>query len=424
MAAFMGRTEIEVKKIGVTVTVPDHPIAKLMYYFSCVCSCVEAEHDATINRLKDYKNYRSLTPEEESQLLILCLALTPDNLIGNIFFPNEDLEDCSNEFFELKTVNTRLIVAESLLIGGQQKKVHKIMMFIKKWIEKNYINPMLSILQGQRPTQRRPLAGTTQLSYKPPANDQPNPPQRRPVSRHIATQQPSSRQQATGQQTYPQAYPNPPANGSQTSTQPSPRPPVQSSSRPLGQPIPPQPLPVSRQTSTKPTYRQWRSSRPQAIPGQQTSPQAYPNPPANGSQMSTQPSPGPPAQSSSRPPAQPNSRPPAQPISRSLAQANSRPLAQANSRPLGQPIPSRPVSRQTSTQRPSSRPQATGQQTSSPAYPNPPANGSLTSTQPSPRPPAQPSSRPLAQPNCRPPAQPNYRPLGQPTTRKKKCIIQ
>ena len=237
MAAFMGRTEIEVKKTTVAATVPDHPIAKLMYYFNCVCTCVKAEHDAPINRLKDYKNYRSLTPEEEAQLLILCLALTPDNLIGTIFFPNEDLEDYSNEFFELKTVSTRLIVAESLLIGGQQKRVHKIMMFKKKWIENNYINPMLSILQGQRPTQRRPLASTTQPSYKPPANDQLIPSQRRPVSRQTSAQLPSSRPHATGQQTYP-------ANGSQTSTQTNFRPPVQSSSRshaqpssrPLGQP--------------------------------------------------------------------------------------------------------------------------------------------------------------------------------------------
>ena len=333
--------------------------------FNCVCSCVEAEHDATINRLKDYKNYRSLTPEEESQLLILCLALTPDNLIGTIFFPNEDLQGCSNEFFELKAVNTRLVIAESLLIGGQQKRVHKIMMFKKKWIENNYINPMLSILQGQRPTQRRPLP-------RPPAQPSSRPPAQ-PSSRPPA--QPSSR---------------PPAQSNS-------RPPAQPNSRPLGQPIPSQPRPVSRQTST-----QLPSSRPQAIAGLQTSPQAYPNPPTNWSQTFTQPSP----------------RPTAQPTSRSLAQANSRPLAQSNSRPLGQPIPSQPrsVSRQTSTQRPSSRPQATGQQTSPQTYPNPPANWSQTSTQPSPRPPAQPSSRP--------PAQPNYRPLGQPTTRKKKCIIQ
>ena len=33
MAAFMRRTEIEVKKTGVTVTVPDDPIAALMYYY-------------------------------------------------------------------------------------------------------------------------------------------------------------------------------------------------------------------------------------------------------------------------------------------------------------------------------------------------------------------------------------------------------
>ena len=156
MAAILGRREIQIKKTGHTVTIPDDPIAKLMYYLNCVCSCVEADDDYSIRRLKDYSNYSRLSDEEEAKLLILCLALSPDKLIGSVFFPNDDL-DCNNEFFELSSVNTKLVVAESLLIGGQQKSVRKIMMFKMAWIEKFYLDPLRSYQNRQRAIRSPPV---------------------------------------------------------------------------------------------------------------------------------------------------------------------------------------------------------------------------------------------------------------------------
>ena len=162
MAAVIGSTQIHVKKTGISTTVPDNPIAKLMYYFNCVCCCVEADDDYTTRRLRDYKNYSSLSSQEEAQLLILCLALSPDKLIGSIFLPASDDEDfsgCTNEFYELSAVSTRVLVSESLMVGGQQKRVRKIMKFKKAWIEKFFINPLRSIERGQRPaTSSRPAA--------------------------------------------------------------------------------------------------------------------------------------------------------------------------------------------------------------------------------------------------------------------------
>ena len=160
MAAVIGSTQIQLKKTGSPTTVPDNPIAKLMYYFDCICSCVEADNDSTIRRLRNYNNYSRLSNEEEAQLLILCLALSPDKLIGSIIFPvkdGDDLNGMSNDFFELSAVNTKLIVSESILIGGQQKRVRKIMMFKKSWIEKNYLNPLRSIERRQRPASRPSL---------------------------------------------------------------------------------------------------------------------------------------------------------------------------------------------------------------------------------------------------------------------------
>ncbi len=61
-----------------------------MYYFKCICSCTEIDDDASIRRLQNYSNYLSLMNDEEAKLLILCLALSPDKLIGSIFIRDED----------------------------------------------------------------------------------------------------------------------------------------------------------------------------------------------------------------------------------------------------------------------------------------------------------------------------------------------
>ena len=154
MAAMLGRTEIGIKKFGTTVTVPNSPIAKMSYYFNCVCTCIEADEDYEIRRLKNYHNYSSLTDEEEAKLFVMCLALSPDKLIGAIFIPSEDI-DSSNEFFELSAVSTRMVVTDSLMVGGQRKRVRKIMMFKKAWLERNYLEPMKEY--AERGSRRRAI---------------------------------------------------------------------------------------------------------------------------------------------------------------------------------------------------------------------------------------------------------------------------
>ena len=156
MAAVMGRTQVEVKDVGRSVIVPGDPIARLMYYFDCVCSCVEPDSDSTIRRLRDYRNYSRLTSQEEAQLIVLCLALSPDNLVGTIFHPVNDCGSSANKFVEISAVKTDLIVTNSLLIGGQQKKVQKVMFFEKSWLDNNFIEPLKAVQRRlNSPPQRR-----------------------------------------------------------------------------------------------------------------------------------------------------------------------------------------------------------------------------------------------------------------------------
>ena len=147
----MQRLQVHVKRTGSSTTVPNDPIAKLMYYFNCVCVCIEPDSSDTIRRLRDFANYHRLTSDEREQLLVMCLALSPDKLIGTIFHPTDDCGGSSNEFLELSAIKTDMVVTDSLLVGGQRKKIQKIMIFLKSWMEDYYNEPLRSIQWSSQP---------------------------------------------------------------------------------------------------------------------------------------------------------------------------------------------------------------------------------------------------------------------------------
>ena len=152
--AMLDRTQIQIKKTGSSCSVPNSPIAQMSYYLNCVCACIEADDDYEIRRLRNWENYYNFTNEEEAKLFVLCLALSPDKLIGAVFIPSEDI-DSQNEFYELSAVNTRMLVTDSLVVGGQRKRVRKIMMFKKVWLESSYLEPMKEY--AERNSRRRAI---------------------------------------------------------------------------------------------------------------------------------------------------------------------------------------------------------------------------------------------------------------------------
>ena len=152
MAARMERVQVQVKETGQRTSVPDNPIARLMYYFDCICACIEPDDSSAVTRLRDYRNYDRLTSNEKAQLLALCLSLSPDKLIGTIFLPSNDCGECNNTFLELSAVKTDLIVTNSLVIEGQRRNIQKIMLFKKVWIENYYTEPLCSIERSSRPS--------------------------------------------------------------------------------------------------------------------------------------------------------------------------------------------------------------------------------------------------------------------------------
>ncbi len=58
------------------------------------------------------------------------------------FFSQELCQDSRNRFFELSAVQTRLAATDSIVIGGQTRRVQSIMVFKLGWIEDNWKKPM------------------------------------------------------------------------------------------------------------------------------------------------------------------------------------------------------------------------------------------------------------------------------------------
>ena len=48
----------------------------------------------------------------------------------------------SNEFLELSSTETSFIASRSVLIGGSQRRVAKIMLYKQSWLQRNYFGPL------------------------------------------------------------------------------------------------------------------------------------------------------------------------------------------------------------------------------------------------------------------------------------------
>ena len=114
-----------------------------MYYLNCVASVIQLD-DRALSRLRNYQNYYLLSDEETDALLAFVILFSPDELIGKVFFPSEDCGGGSNQFFELSAVSHMLAVADNIVIGGERKRVGKIMFFKRSWMENNYLSPIRS----------------------------------------------------------------------------------------------------------------------------------------------------------------------------------------------------------------------------------------------------------------------------------------
>ncbi|XP_033731923.1 uncharacterized protein LOC117321573 [Pecten maximus] len=143
-ATVVRKTDVGVKEFGHDVEVAELPQAKLMYYLDSICYALNLDKsESGIRKLRDHRRYRSLTSDDIDELLILCSLFSPDVLLGKCLFMDDDMcGNSMNKFYELNAVSNRLLVTEEIIIGGQTRKVLKILCFRKIWLECFYVEPM------------------------------------------------------------------------------------------------------------------------------------------------------------------------------------------------------------------------------------------------------------------------------------------
>lgn len=93
---------VEIEAIGKQVTVPNDEFAKLMYYLSCMNTCLE---DFIPRQYTNYQNYYALSNETRGEILALVMILEPSKLLGKVIFllprGHPLLNGSSNEFYKV-----------------------------------------------------------------------------------------------------------------------------------------------------------------------------------------------------------------------------------------------------------------------------------------------------------------------------------
>lgn len=199
--ALIGKTDVGVKEFGRDVEVAENPTAKLMYYLDSICYVLNIEKtERNIRKLRDYQNYRRLSDEEINNLIVLCVLFSPDVLLGKCIFPDEEMCGMDmNKFYELSAVSHRFLVTEEIVIGGQTRRVQKILFFRDIWLECFYLEPI-----KQYQSKIEGIAATLQGRSVARQPTQTRAGQSRPASSQ-ATRRPQTQQRALSSPTGPAA---------------------------------------------------------------------------------------------------------------------------------------------------------------------------------------------------------------------------
>ena len=100
--------------------------------------------------LTDYKNYMYLTEETKDQIIIAALLLSPEQLIGKVFFPlaagNPLLKGMSNMFYSVvdasRLLSARGVGSAVFVFENRSVNISSIMVLTEKWLLDYYITPL------------------------------------------------------------------------------------------------------------------------------------------------------------------------------------------------------------------------------------------------------------------------------------------
>ena len=148
--AFLQKVQYNLKDTTSPATVPNDPVAKLMYYLNCMCTVLRMNQNPDMDRLRQYKDYNMLTHTDRNVLINLCMILKPDVLLNKCIFQNDALcKDMTNRFYDIESVQNNFFVAGSVMIGGRKTQVTKVMTFKMSWLQSYWVTPMQQVIDRQ-----------------------------------------------------------------------------------------------------------------------------------------------------------------------------------------------------------------------------------------------------------------------------------
>ncbi|KIJ42084.1 hypothetical protein M422DRAFT_31475 [Sphaerobolus stellatus SS14] len=128
---------------GVSITVPNDDLARIMYYLNCVT--VGVGLDILMNDIVDYKNFRLLSATRRALVFHTAKELSPDEFIDKVIFRDDEKEmtkETRNSFWTIEAACDIVSLQRDILIAGKIQNATKVMFFQTSWLEDNYIKPM------------------------------------------------------------------------------------------------------------------------------------------------------------------------------------------------------------------------------------------------------------------------------------------
>lgn len=142
---------ISIQQTGVSVTVPNNPCARLMYYLNTINGLVnltDACPDLKRYVYNKYKNDYFLNRDEKLKLFALCDTIKPELLNNKLIFNIPELcGDNSNEYYKITDSRARMLATEDFVIMGKRVQVLEIMTYKDIWLKRNYYNPLVELAE-------------------------------------------------------------------------------------------------------------------------------------------------------------------------------------------------------------------------------------------------------------------------------------
>ena len=141
MSATFAMKDYKFNHYGSYTLVPDHAIARLMYYLHCVLSLLDYSDDTIAN----FQNYDELNVDQLAKVLLYAKVFYPQRFINAeaVVLDRDLLNDSpKNDFIEMIGETKIIHINEEFGFVGREVRVRKKMKCNQSWLTVYYYRPM------------------------------------------------------------------------------------------------------------------------------------------------------------------------------------------------------------------------------------------------------------------------------------------